>query len=279
MPVPVGRVQYTCGAPPCSGIGLAWTGADVDDAARDRLAAVLMDRQGRLEINALLAGLVETEFMSDGLRRILSVSDGPEARTSLNMRFQASGEAEEWRVGEALAAVYLEDHRRCRFPWPAIRDLRNMKSSLPGADLVGFTTDDDGRCFAFGEVKTSGEHRYPPRVLHGEDGLILQLSKLRDDRSARDDLVRYLGYRAVSASWNSDFKDAVGRYLKDSTDVAVFGMLIRDVPPDTRDLHSATSKLASGDPSRLRIEFLAIYVPAGSLRIAAVASPRSGGIP
>lgn len=278
MTVPVGRVEYTSGTPPCAGVGLAWSRDDVDGAVHSRLTAILMDRRGGAEIDALLAGLVETEFTSDGLRGILSSPDGVEARTSLHAR-HASEEVEEWRVGEALAVAYLEDHRRCNFPWPASRDMRNRKSSLPGADLVGFATDGEGRCFAFGEVKMSSEHKYPPRVMSGGDGLMRQLCTLRDERSARDDLVRYLGYRAVSASWSSDFKEAGGRYLDDSTDVAVFGMLIRDAPPDAKDLNRATAKLASGNPSRIQIELLAIYVPAGSLTMAAAEPPRSGVSP
>jgi hypothetical protein len=73
---------------------------------------------------------------------------------------------EEWRVGEALAEAYLVAHRTCKFPWPDGRDARKAGSSLPGADLVGFQQHGGTDRFAFGEVKTSGEIRYPPGAMY-----------------------------------------------------------------------------------------------------------------
>ena len=80
----------------------------------------------------------------------------------------------------AIAEVYLTDHRSCQFPWPLGRDERKSSSSLPRADLVGFRTDESGNALAFGEVKTSSEANYPPRVMYGETGLRKQLENLRD---------------------------------------------------------------------------------------------------
>lgn len=168
---------------------------------------------------------------------------------------------ENWRVGEAIAEVYLTDHRSCSFPCPSSRDKRRSGSSLPGADLVGLGKDEDGDCLAFGEVKTSREARYPPRVMNRCKGLRKQLEDLRDQELIRDDLVRYLGHRAIAAVWSSRFQAAARRYLKNSSDVQLYGLLIRDVPPDCRDLRVGVRKLSEHCPDRTRIELLALYLP------------------
>ena len=135
-------------------MGVRWSNDELNAAMTDRVAAVLFDDEGKANIEEILAGLAETDFAQDGLRRVLEDPD----------------EVEDWRVGEAIAETFLTDHRSCYFPWPDGRDERKGGSSLPGADLVGFGTDDNGDCLAFGEVKTSGESRYPPGAMYGRTG-------------------------------------------------------------------------------------------------------------
>ncbi len=168
-------------------------------------------------------------------------------------------------MGEAIAEAYLTDHRACSFPWPDGRDERKSGASLPGADLVGFGSDDSGDCLAFGEVKTSSERRYPPRAMYGHMGLKQQLEDLRDNETFRDDLVKYLGHRAGSTSWQPRFERAAGRYLKNSSDVQLYGCLVRDVEPHQDDLRARVNDLGTRCPRGMRIELLALYLPQGKL--------------
>ena len=208
--VGAGETVYRVGGPPCSGMGLRWSDGELNAAMDGRVAAVLFDDEGKADIEEILAPLAETEFEQARLRRVLKDPD----------------HLEDWRVGEAIAEAYLTDHRSCIFPWPDGRDERKSGSSLPGADLVGFGNDRDGDCFAFGEVKTSREERYPPGTMRGRKGLKKQLEDLRDRNAIRDDLVRYLGHRAGSASWLARFRRAAKRYVGNPCDVRLYGVLV-----------------------------------------------------
>ena len=211
---------------------------------------LLFDDEGKSVIEELIIPSEdETGFATDALRRILSA---PES-------------IENWRVGEAIAEAYLEDHHDCIFPWPDSRDERKSGSSLPGADLVGFGVDSAGYCFAFGETKTSSEDTYPPRVMYGRTGLTKQVEDLRDKVSIRNDLFRYLSFRSSGASWRPYFEVAGKRYLKNSSDVMLFGVLVRDVPPNGSDLQTCVHSLAKDCPEGTRIEILAIYLPDGCI--------------
>ena len=249
MRVSMGERVYTIASDPCSGIGLSWSREEMDAAINGPVSSVLFDEEGREILAEFLVGIAETKFAQEGLSRIL---DDPE-------------EVEDWRVGEAIAEVYLREHRSCYFPWPDERDERKRRSSLPGADLIGIGTDVDGDCFAFGEVKTSSENRYPPRSMYGHSGLKRQIEDLRDRQSIRDQLLRYMGFRANGASWQERFKNAVGRYLQNNADVQLFGFLVRDVEPNEDDLSARVEGLATDCPERMRIELLALYLPRGSI--------------
>ncbi len=139
MTVASGEAVYSAGDPPSTGLGLMWSGEELDAALNGPVAAVLFDDKGRTDIEEILPGIVDTAFEQDGLRRVLAEPE----------------RIEDWRVGEAIAETWLTDHRDCRFPWPDGRDERKPGSSLPGADFVGLHADDQGDCLAFGEVKTS----------------------------------------------------------------------------------------------------------------------------
>ena len=145
MKVSAGKLIYSIGGDSCSGTGLQWSEEEVTVAMDGRVAAVLFDDEGKANIEEILAGLAETNFAQDALRRVLADPN----------------EIEDWRVGEAIAETYLTDHRSCSFPWPDGRDERKSGSSLPGADLVGFGIDENGDCLVFGEVKTSSDRGYP----------------------------------------------------------------------------------------------------------------------
>jgi len=263
MTVAVGAVEYSVGTASVNGCGISWTADELDAALSGPVAEVVFDDAGKADMSALLEGLSETEFDQSAVQRVLHDSKAPE----------------DWRVGEAIAESYLDHHRACHFPWPDGRDERKSGSSLPGADLVGFQRDGETDRFAFGEVKTSGENRYPPGVMHGRTGLKQQLEDLRDKVSIRDDLVKYLGYRANSAEWKEKYRSAAKRYIAEHTDIRVFGLLVRDVPPHQEDLRARATKLGTGCPAAMAIELMAVYLPAGSIATLSekVMSSRKGG--
>ena len=241
--------MYTLGKPLGSGIGVSWSSSELDSALRNEVTAVLFDDDGKVDIVDLLAGLQETEFSRQEIERVLSE---PEA-------------LEDWRVGEAIAETYLTEHRSCRFPWPDTRDARKSGSSLPGADLVGFAIDGDGDCLAFGEVKSSSQLSYPPTTMFGRSGLKKQLEDLRDSERIRKDLLLYLGHRARQAPWEAEYIGAAHRYIRDRSDFQLFGILIRDVPPDEADLRTRVEELSKDCRGKTSIELLALYLPEPTL--------------
>lgn len=153
-----------------SGNGYSWSFEELESALNNEVSNLLFDTSGNADISSLLSSVVETDFESKELNRVLSDSRQPE----------------NWRVGEAIAESYLSNHRLCSFPWPDGRDERKAGSSLPGADLAGFYIDEDDVYFAFGEVKTSSEDSYPPGAMHGRTGLKQQIEDLRDKKQIRD---------------------------------------------------------------------------------------------
>lgn len=254
---------YELGSSPVTGVGLSAPQTELDTALRVQIPAIVFDDAGTDEITSLLNGLVDTEFDKENLTALLTSKHLPE----------------DWKVGEALAENFLVESRECFFPWPDSRDERKGGSSLPGADLVGFLAEGDEHRFTFGEVKTSAEAKYPPGAAYGRHGLKQQMEDLRDNRKIREDLVLYLTHRALNAPWQDKFCCAAKLFLKDSCDVRIFGILVRDVPPNEDDLRVRVTKLAEGCPSKMVIEFIAIYLPPGSistLSTKVVASRKTG---
>lgn len=249
LSVAAGQPVYRLGGGQCSASGLTWSQVELDTAMSGPVESVLFDDAGRADIETILADLAETEFELERLKGVLAIPD----------------EIEDWRVGEAIAESYLTHQRSCFFPWPDGRDERKTGSSLPGADLVGFSIDENGDCLAFGEVKTSSEDRYPPRSMYGRTGLKQQMEDLRDNESIRDSLLRYLGYRVNTASWRTRFEAASKRYLRDKSDIQLYGVLIRDVRPDSQDLSARSQSLCLDRPTETRIELLALYLPEGCI--------------
>jgi hypothetical protein len=92
-----------------------------------------------------------------------------------------------------------------------------------------------------------------------------QLEDLRDKISIRNDLFKYLGYRAKNAPWLDRFKAASKRYLTNTSDVQLFGVLVRDVDPHMDDVRARVEKLGGGCPEGTQIDLLALYLPAGAI--------------
>ncbi len=263
--IAVGTECYSHGASPCIGTGRSWNAEELGAAINDQVSALVFDDQGKADLQELLAGVAETSFEQEQLAQALAASD----------------DVENWRVGEAIAEAYLSEHRDCMFPWPDGRDERKSGSSLPGADLVGVQKDEKGDRFVFGEVKTSGEAKYPPGAVYGRTGLKRQLEDLRDKVSIRDGLFRYLGHRAKNAIWQDRFKAAGKRYLNNRSDVQLFGVLVRDVEPNVDDVRVRVEKLGNGCPVGTQIELLALYLPIGAIDnlAAQTLATRAGGKP
>ena len=244
-----GKKVYSVDAPMCMGIGYVWSELELSEAINDRVAAVLFDDEGRHDVEELLSGIIETEFEEKSLRRIL---DNPRR-------------IEKWRIGEAIAETWLTAHRNCFFPWSNSRDERKRNSSLPGADLVGLHSDDRGECLALGEVKTSSQESYPTSVMYGREGLRQQILSLRDKVDLRNGLFEYLCFRARNETWKLRFQQAAKRYMSDSSDVILFGYLVRDVSQDKKDLESSVFILSENCPNEMVIQFIALYIPNDSL--------------
>lgn len=251
MTIAAGTIEYSLSTAKSyvKGIGLSLLLEELDAALEGSVANSVFDEEGIDNLTTLLESVVDTEFDRQEVKRVLES----------NQRVQS------WRVGEALAESYLDHHRDCYFPWPDSRDERKSGSSLPGADLVGLQQKGDELRFAFGEVKTSSDKKYPPTAMYGRTGLKQQLEDLRDKVTIRDDLVKYLGHRAHSSSWRDHYRAASKRYISDNADVSLFGILIRDVQPHEGDLRARVNTLCKDCPDATGIELLAIYSPEHSI--------------
>ncbi len=240
-----GTIVYSCPVAPVEAHGIKFTDSELHSALADRVAPLLRDDVGRLEIEELVGGLAKTSFAADHLRAAL---ERPHV-------------VKDWQVGEGLAEVYLSDHHECEFPWPTMRDLRNPNASPAGADLVGFQTHAKSVRFAFGEVKTSEEEKWPPQVVTSRHGLAKQIEELRDSSVIKGHLALiYMAHRARNSEWESKYKTATARYLSDPNDVSLFGFLIRDVSPKEADLESRAVLLAKNCPKGTSIELRALYL-------------------
>lgn len=242
--------------------GVQHTTTERDQSLNGPVRKLIEDEDGKKKALDATASLALTDFGRGALDEILS----------------AQHSVEDWRVGEAYGEAYLVIHKRCAFPWPDKWDERKSGSSLPGADFVGFQetgTKETSYRFAFGEAKTSYDLNCPPSTMFGRTGLKQQLEDLSNSKEVRDDLFRYLMIRAIGSSWQDKWKSAAQRYLADKADVAVFGILVRDVAPNKADLQARSKSLAENHPKTMHIELLGIYLPTDSIKnFAATFSPK-----
>lgn len=243
-----GAECYIADVTPVTARGASYTEEELDTALSGSVSKILWDDKGTAEISAILSTVVTTGFSDKSLKRILANRSIPE----------------NWRVGEALAEAFLVEHRECEFPWPSGRDLKNPEASPAGTDLVGFQKTmekTDQHRFAFGEVKTSNEEKWPPGVMYGRHGLKKQLEVLRDSTAVKDSLVKYLGHHANGTYWFPLYQSAAKRYLSNPADVSLFGVLVRDVEPKSEDLTGRTRILANDCPAESSVELRAMYLP------------------
>lgn len=250
MSMPAPQLAYDAGSPPVVAHGLSYDDGQVNEILQGLVKDILQDTAGNEELQQLLGSLVNTDFEQEGLQQLLVDDTVPD----------------NWRVGEAVAEAFVANKGNCHFPWPTGRDLKNPNASPAGCDLTGFQPADDEDLpyrFAFGEVKTSEQQQSPPSVMTSLGG---QLQGLRDNRRIKDALCRYLGHHAARSDWEAMYKSAAKRYLQsDTKDVAVYGVLVRDIAPQAADISGRATALAGACPEQTDIEIYALYLPQNTI--------------
>lgn len=231
----------------------SWRGMSIDETEEfstflsNEVSARLFDEEGSAVFEPHLRGLANTGFARHQLDLILR-ADKLEQRT--------------WAIGEAMAEAYLTREYEVTWPWNTERDKRNPSASLPGADLVGFTTVCGKVRLVLGEVKTSADNHAPPGVMTGRSGMTCQLDNLAKDLGLIAQLLKWLLPRCKGTEHEATFNAAVIVLLNSGNrDIALFGVLIRDTPPNELDLKSRGETLARSlqDPTTCRL--IAIYIP------------------
>lgn len=160
-------------------------------------------------------------------------------------------------IGESVADLFLMERHKAHLPSNRRRDLRTPKASLQGADIAGYEEQDDGSyCFLFGEVKASGELKFPPSVMtHKDTGMVAQLSRIQTKTEHQRTLIYYLKSRAKDPVFSKIYKSALasltaGKYK-------LVGVLVRDTTPNQSDVTLPMAKLrvqiASAQPCHVYV--------------------------
>ncbi len=229
-----------------SGVQLS-AGSEFDAFMADEVAARLHDEAGMADFTSHLKSLATTGFAQESLQAILE-AEHPEER--------------DWAVGEAMAEAWLIREYGVVWPWNMERDKRTPKASLPGADLVGFVTQGSETRLALGEVKSSSDSHTPPNVMTGRSGMTRQLENLVMDMGLLYTLIRWLQPRCRGNAAEQHFNAAIVTLLEsDNKAIALFGVLVRDTPPDERDLRSRGQHLGACVKAPSNCYLLALYLP------------------
>lgn len=223
-------------------------------AVRDNLN----DKQERALFEADLINLTTTGFSSD---RLLADIQQIQNATPDDLRA--------WRIGEAFAAVILEQEMPVRFHWNERRDARNLRANKTGADLVGFIELEGSMLFLFGEVKTSSETaNRPPQVMTGGAQMEEQLLDLYENKEfKRFNLIQYLASKTRNLAGDNqfklDYKDALASYYREDgfSNYQLIGILVRDVEPNEEDLIDSFNRLNTAVLEPIGIRLLACYTP------------------
>lgn len=223
-------------------------GDDFSTFIQGEVAQRLNDIPGRDDFQNHLRGLASTGMAKDSLEAVLN-AEVPEER--------------DWAVGEALAEALLIHIHKVVFPWNMERDKRNIRGSLPGADIIGFLPLDSDFRLALGEVKTSGENKYPPQVMSGRSGHMgYQIDNLATNMGTIYRLLKWLHPRCKGTAHQEAFDKSVSFYLKSGNKAAsLFGILIRDTVPNKLDLQGRGNALSGTVVQPASCELIAVYLP------------------
>ena len=223
--------------------GLVLKNPEFNKYLQTRVNARFYDSKGKTDLRKKLDGIKSSKFDPDFLKLMFEDNDPPR----------------DWEIGEKISECFLEDHCNCIFPYNDKRDAKNPGSNLPGADLVGFVKIDNKILFLFGEVKTSDQDQYPPSVVYGKEGLINQLKEIRDKPNKRMDLIKWLGHKPESSKDDNEWTKAVISYT--TNEFKIFGVMIRGVTPDERDLKLIFKEITSNIKDEPYLELLSLYIP------------------
>ena len=232
---------------------VTWRGIKMEDTGNfdtfieDDVASRLCDAEGQNEFETHLQGLVNTDFAQESLNTILSA--------------QVS-EERDWAIGESLAEAYLHKAYQVIWPWNMERDKRHPNASLPGADLIGFRSEDGDTRLVLGEVKSSTDANTPPGVMNGRSGMIHQIDNLANDLSRICQLLKWLLHRCKGTENENLFDKAVKLFFNSGNKaITLIGVLIRDTQPNERDLRPRGQTLAKKLQNPTLCHLMAIYLP------------------
>ena len=205
----------------------------------------------------------ETDAVLDDLREAGTAGGLDFDYDEVFRQLEAGVPAEPWRIGEGLAACYLEDHREAEIYRPSL-DLRNPRAISAGADLVGYSSLNGRTVFLFGEVKApKGSGKRPPAVMRR---LRQQLARL-GQRADQLHLIRWLQIRDKRGGGGtmdpSKYRDAIASYVRHER-LLLVGVLVTEETPDKDDLLATCDSLADkrGQSARPQTDLFALYVPA-----------------
>lgn len=258
MKIGTGTQSFDVSVKSVSAFGMVLGKNGAEKALTGRIAQRIHDSEGKARVAAPAVDLNLTRFQETNLRRILQTHPVPS-----------------WRIGEAIAECYLEDHYGFLFPWNTGRDLRNEDASQAGPDLVGFKIVDGSARFAFGEAKTSEDQSAPPRLMFGRTGMIEQLECICDDFDRRRTLIQYLGFRHVNENWGNLYESAFISYLSDDHYFSLAGVLVRTTQANPKDLKSRTKALSEKKPADALL--IALYMPLPLSQWRPLVFPNEGG--
>ena len=240
-------VRYSGSASP-----VCWEGRVVDDVGQFKkyMHEIVRHRlaDGDSSFDADLLGLATTGMETQFVEQFLGMVPNPEG----------------WEVGEAFAECVLGDRAEwhVHWPWNTVRDRRTPRASLPGADLVGFYSDNENVFLLFGEVKTSADTNSPPGVMNGPSGMAWQLEQSAARLDVQHALLKWLHARCQDPPYCNLYQKAVKRYLEsEGKELLLVGMLLRDTLPSDHDLRARGNTLSEKFSKPTRIELIAWYLP------------------
>ncbi len=245
----------------------------VDEEHRSYQGLSINEDQCREHLqNGVKDNLLDREEWEDSLVRLRALEEetGFEANEGLLADIETllneEIEFKQFRIGEAYAEIILEEEFVCRFHWNESRDARNPRGNKTGADLVGFTELNGQVVFLFGEVKTSSETaNRPPQVMTSKEGIEKQLRDLYNDRNKRLILISYLKSKMRhypdGHPFKIDFNESLRNYYRDTCNFQLYGVLVRDVEHDHRDVSISYDRLKNHILAPNGIRLLALYLP------------------
>lgn len=234
---------------------VSWDGISLTDGEefntfmKNDVASRLYDQEENDGFESHLRSLASTGFAKEeSLNRILSAE---------------ILEERDWAVGEALSEAWLNKEYNVIWPWNMERDKRNPKASLPGADLIGFIQINNETRFAFGEVKSSSEEKYPPQVMSSRLGHMgHQINNLATNLSLIFQLLKWLSPRCKGTQHELLYNSSIILYLKSGNKaVSLFGVLVRDTEANELDLKACGQALGTTLQSPTVCQLIALYLP------------------